>query len=315
MTKTVLDETCHHGAGEVFIDLRDIDVARLDSRHRVEPRRERLEIRGRVIGSVFGGGALPEIGTLRRSHHVRGLLLQVARAVRAGQDHGGGAIVLHAAVVEMERLDDPSRLVVGLARERTAVHHGARIELRVVITGHRDRGERVLGDAMLMHEAAGAERDPLRGRGHPVWPGVRRRSGDGANRGGLPEAAELALRERSVDYDAGREACDDRGGGVADRAGAATTAATPEHGGEAQLGKSERGGDAHRIVSIVAVRRDSVDRGDGDAGVIGGALNRFEREPEFADRRGAAFVVAGLAEAGDSDLVLDGELAHLGNRL
>src|SRR5229473_3607795 len=128
--------------------------------------------------------------------------------------------------------------------------------------------------------------------------------------GRLPEAAELALCEGSIHHDAGREAGHYSGCGVADSARASTTAAAPEHVGEAQLGKSERGRDPDRIVAVIAVGRDPVDRGDRNPGVIGGALNRFEREPELADRRTAAFVVDGLAEAGDSHLVLDREFAH-----
>ncbi len=137
-----------------------------------------------------------------------------------------------------------------------------------------------------------------------------RRTGDRADRGRLPEAAELPLRECSINDNASRKAGHDSGGGIADRARASTAPAAPEHIGEAQLGKSERGGDPDRIVSIVAVRRDSVDRGDWNTGVIGGALNRFEREAKFADRRAAAFVVAGLAEAGNRNLIFDRKLAH-----
>ena len=83
------------------------------------------------------------------------------------------------------------------------------------------------------------------------------------------EAAELALRERSIDDDAGREAGDDRGRGVADCARAATAATAPEHVGEAQLGQAERGGDAHRIVAVVGVRGDAVDGRHRQTGVVG----------------------------------------------
>ncbi len=99
-------------------------------------------------------------------------------------------------------------------------------------------------------------------------------------------------------------------GGVADSARASTTAAAPEHVGEAQLRQSERGCDTHRIVAVVAVRRDAVDGSHRNPGVVGGALNRFEREAEFADRRSAALVVLRLAEAGDRSFVLDCEFAH-----
>ena len=180
----------------------------------------------------------------------------------------------------------------------------------MVIAGHRDRRERVLRDVVIVHEAARAHRDPLRGRRHPVRPGVRDRPGNRAHRRRRAEAAELALRERSIDDDASREAGDNRSRRVADRARAATAAAAPEHVGEAQLGQAERRRDAHRIVAVVGVRGDAVDRRHRQSGVVGCALNRFEREAEFADRRGAAFVIRGLAESGDRDLVLDCEFAH-----
>ena len=43
---------------------------------------------------------------------------QVARPLGGGDDDGGGAVVLRAAVVEVERLGDPPRRVVLLARQR-----------------------------------------------------------------------------------------------------------------------------------------------------------------------------------------------------
>ena len=93
---------------------------------------------------------------LCRGHHVNRFLLEVARALGAGQDQCGGAVVLHAAVIKMKRFDDPSRTIVLLAGQRSAIHHGARVKLRMVVVGEHHGGEGVLGDAMLVNEAAHA---------------------------------------------------------------------------------------------------------------------------------------------------------------
>src|SRR5690348_8854134 len=98
--------------------------------------------------------------TLRGRHHVDRLLFEVARALGAGQDQRGSAVVFHATVVQMKWLDDPSRTVILLAGQRPPIHYGARVELSVVVIREHHRGERVLGDAMLVHEAAYAQRDP-----------------------------------------------------------------------------------------------------------------------------------------------------------
>src|SRR5260370_16890735 len=80
-----------------------------------------------------------------------------------------------------------------------------------MVVGEHHRGERVLGDAMLVHEAAHAQRDPLRGNEEPVGPRVCGGAGDGVDRSRPAEAAELALREGAEHHHvfgiAGRNPC------------------------------------------------------------------------------------------------------------
>ena len=267
-------------------------------------------MRGRVVGRILGRGGSAMRRALRRRHHVDRLLFEIARAFRAGQDQCGGAVVLHAAVVKMKRLDDPSRAVVLLAGQRAAVHHGARVELRVMVVGEHHRGERVLGDAMLVHEASHAQCDPLRGNEQPVGPRVRGGAGDGVDRGRLAEAAELALRERAEHHHvfgiAGRHRCRRLRHG----ARTAAPAAAPYHARPRVVRKAQRGRQARRVVAIVAVGGEAVEVGDFNPGVLDRLQDRFAGELEFADRRLPALVVFGLAEAGYGDLVLDAVLAH-----
>src|ERR1700689_2655658 len=80
------------------------------------------------------------------------------------------------------------------------VHHGAWIELRMVIVGQLNRSERVLVDAVLMHEAARAHGDPLSRDIEAVRSGIGRRARYGSGDGRLTEASELALRQRAEDH-------------------------------------------------------------------------------------------------------------------
>ncbi len=210
----------------------------------------------------------------------------------------------------MERLGDPARLVVFLARERTPIHHGARIELRVVVIGERHRRERLLVDAVLMHEAARAQRNPLRGNVEAVGRGVRWRARDRVGHRGLAEAAELALREGAKDHAVFRVAGRDRRRRIADRARTAAATTAPDHPSEAKMLEPERGREMRRVVAIVGIAGDAVDIANVDAGVFGGLDDGFASQAKFRDRRLPALVVLGLADPDDRDLVLNCIFAH-----
>src|ERR1700732_2022340 len=150
----------------------------------------------------------------------------------------------------MERLDDPSRLVVLLARELFPVHHGARVELRMVVIGERDRRERFLVDSVLIHEAARAQRDPLRGHIEAVRRGIRTGARDVLVDRRLAEASELALGEGAKRDDILRIAGDQGRSRITHRRGTATASAAPYHPGEAELLEPERGREARRLVTV-----------------------------------------------------------------
>ncbi len=249
---------------------------------------------------------------LRRRHYIDRLLFHVACALGAGQDERRGAVIFHATVVEMERLDDPSRAIVLLPRQRPAVHHGARVAQRVMVIREHHRGERVLGDAMLVHKAAHSQRDPLRGNEQPVRPRIRGGPGDGVDRGRLAEAAELALRKRAEHHYVLRIAGRHRRRRLRHRARASAPSAAPHHACPRIVRQTQRGGQARRVVAIVAVGGEAVEVGDLDSGIFDRLEDRFAGELEFADWRLAALVVFGFSEAGDRDFVFDAVLAHQG---
>ena len=79
--------------------------------------------------------------------------------------------------------------VVGLGGERPAVHHRARVGLRVVVGRERDRPLGLAADAVVVHEAHDPHGEALRRRDQPVREGERRLAGD---------ASPPAARRRSA---------------------------------------------------------------------------------------------------------------------
>ena len=115
IAEAVLHQAHHHAAGEVLVALADVHVAGLDAGHRVQPLRHRLEVRRAVVGGVVRRGRLAVVGALRRGQQICGLLLKVAGPLGGRQHERGGAVVLQAAVEQVERLHDPARVVVVLS--------------------------------------------------------------------------------------------------------------------------------------------------------------------------------------------------------
>ena len=93
---------------------------------------------------------------LHGAEEVHGSVRELLGPLGRHEDDGGGAVVLHAAVEQAVGLGDPAALVVGLARERPAVHHGPRVLLRVVVGSQRHCPLGVEADPALVHEAVHA---------------------------------------------------------------------------------------------------------------------------------------------------------------
>jgi len=85
------------------------------------------------------------------------------------------------------------------------------------------------------------------------------------------EPLELPLGQRAEDHDAVGEPRRDRRRGIADRRRSAATTAAPLHIGEAELGEAEGGGQARRVIAVIAVGGEAVDLAGVDAGVLAGA--------------------------------------------
>src|SRR5215470_12603374 len=300
--EAVLDQAHEHAPREVLVALHHPHVLGLHPRHVVELRRHRGEARCGVEGRIVAARGIPVFGALGYAEAVRGVRPQVARPLRRDHDDGGGAVVLHAEVVEAQGLDDPARGVVGLQRARPAVHHRARIGLRVVIRRQRDGPLRPLVDAVIMHEAHHSHGEALGRRAEAIGEGQRglpRHRGAGRRRA---KALELPLGERAEDYHAVRDAARHRGRGVAHRRRAPTSAAAPLHVGEAEGGETKGGRDARGIVAVVAVGGKTIDLAWLDASVGASTQDGLERQRELGVRRLAVLVVRGLADPRNGDL-------------
>ncbi|XJC73907.1 hypothetical protein ACHFCA_25465 [Delftia tsuruhatensis] len=78
-------------------------------------------------------------------------MLQLLGTFCVHQNQRCRAIVFHAAIKKVKRLDDPARRIVALFAQWLAVHHRARVVLRVMVRGHRNGAQGFLAHAVLMH--------------------------------------------------------------------------------------------------------------------------------------------------------------------
>jgi hypothetical protein len=129
---------------------------------------------GEVVAIVAGHGVLSRSAALRRGGDHRGPLGQVAGPVQARDDDGNGAVAFLAAVEEAQRLGDPAGCLVLGERDRALVEPRARVARGVPAGRDRDPAEVLAGRAVLVHVAAGDQRDRRRGGGqsHRVMPAV-----------------------------------------------------------------------------------------------------------------------------------------------
>ena len=231
-------------------------------------------------------------------------LAQVAGPLGRGHHDGGGAVVLRAAVVEVERLGDPARGVVLLARQRRAVADRPRVALGVGVARQGDLGQRVLGDAVLVHEPHRLHRRRLGRREHPVRRGEGERAARAPHPPGLAVAAELALGERPEGDDALGVAGADRRVGERHRGAGAVAAAAERLRREVEVAGAEGGAQPDRFVAV-HVRHEPVDVRRLQAGVVDGVADGDAGQLELGLRCLAAGVVRRLADPGD-----DGRAAH-----
>ena len=121
-------------------------------------------VRGREVRLAERGDAVAVLEPVRAGDDRDRLAAEVARSLGGRDDDGGCAVVLRAAVVEVERLGDPPRGVVLVTRQRGAVADRSWVALRVRVAGEHDLGEAVLRDAVVVHEPLRLHRADLRGR-------------------------------------------------------------------------------------------------------------------------------------------------------
>ena len=171
------------------------------SRHEVRP--------------VHGSCSVAITASLSRRHDMDRCLIQVPRSLRGGYDDRRRAIGFLAAVEKVQRLDDPTRVVVVLQRQRTTVHDGPRIVLGVFVRSQRDSSEVVLSGSELVHVTLSLHRGEVLGGGHDAERHAVCSSGGDPGRGSrLPESSELALGEAAICNYVVSVSGDDCGAGV-----------------------------------------------------------------------------------------------------
>ena len=123
----------HHAAGEVFIALNDVDVGGSDPGHAVERRCERFETGAGILRRIVRHRSTAISSAGGRTENIGRLAAEIPDTFLGYENDGGGAVIFHAAIVEVKRLGDPARGVVLGGIKRLAVHHRARIRLRVMV--------------------------------------------------------------------------------------------------------------------------------------------------------------------------------------
>jgi hypothetical protein len=94
---------------------------------------------------------------LAHPEDIDGGFLQVACALGRGDDYAKGAVGNEAAIEQVERLRDPSRVMVILEGQRFVVELGHRIHVGPLPLGDRYRAHMIVGGAIQMHVAASDE--------------------------------------------------------------------------------------------------------------------------------------------------------------
>ena len=299
----------------MVVELRTVEVVRPDAGGAVEGFGERPGVAGRVVLLRHivhrpRATAVPRAGPLRRRGHVDGPMAQVARPLGRHEHERAGAVGLEAAVEEAERLDDARRCGMVGEGHRAIVHHGGGVQIRVPPERHGHVAQLLGGRAVAIHVAADEEGHADRGVEEPerkreAERRVLRAHAHDIARQCAPEAAELPHRDRSVDDDAVGGAGGDRHGGVPDRRAGPSPADDPRHAGVAHHPDPEVGGDEAELVPVVGERREAVDVGDGEAGVVHRAEDRLEGELVLrAARELSPLRVLGLGDADDRSRVL-----------
>src|SRR6185503_8645819 len=88
----------------------------------------------------------------------------------------------------------------------------------------------------------------------------------------------------------------------------AAPAPAPLHVREAELGQAEGGGQARRVVAVVAIGGEAVHLAGIDARIVTGAKDRLQRQRELGLGRPAVLVVGRLPHPDDRDLPSDAPL-------
>lgn len=179
----------------------------------------------------------------------------------------------------------------------------------MVVGGARDGPQRLLPDAVLVHEAGHAHGVPLGGRQQAIGCEIGCILAVGANGCAVTVTAVLALGDAAEHHHAGGRTGDHRRRGVGDRR-RPPAAAAPEHVGVAELRQAERRGQPRGIVAVGTEGGEAVDSPRVHPGVGAGGQDRAERQLELGVLRPAMLVEGRLADAHDGRAATEWGAAH-----
>ena len=118
--EAVVDECGDGRAGEVLVDLGDVDVGGPVPGLGPQPPGDAFEARRPVRLDALVTVTPRGTGTVRRRQHVRRAVREIAGPLGRGEDERHRSVVLPRAVEQVERLGDPARFVVDLLVERAS---------------------------------------------------------------------------------------------------------------------------------------------------------------------------------------------------
>ena len=159
LAEAVVLDLHEHAAGEVVVDLRDVDVGRPDAGLGVESLRHLLAAAGGVelVGDVRVREGT-EREALRRALLARRISIgrfdEIPRALLGRDDDRARPVALEAAIEQAVRVGDHRRGLVVVERHRLPAHHRARVAARVPAERHRDPAQLLGSRAVEVHVAA-----------------------------------------------------------------------------------------------------------------------------------------------------------------
>ena len=295
-----------HLRREGVVETGGIDVVGAETGHVVDAACRQLHFRQAIqFLAVEAGHLLLAAGRgLGDAANDRGLVLQVARALGAGDQQRHGAVGLLAAVVDAQPLGDALGVHVLLERQRLAVARRGRVVQREVALRDGHLGQVLGGHTEPVHVGVGDHRHPGCRRHHAVGhvPGpVDQVAADDVAGNTLAHALAGAAVHRAPDHDVLRRAAGNGHRGLLDQADRGT-AAVVDLGVHGEIAQADRAGHFDLVVALQRVGDQAVDLDGGEARVVQAVADRLARQRQL--RHAGVLAEFRHAYAGDRRFVL-----------